>query len=426
VALNQSPKRLYYGWVIVAVVALAGFTQTAESFPVLGVFLKPITEEFGWSRSLYTGAMTIGTVLGGALALGIGPLLDRYGGRWALVVAFTVLGAIWVLMAAIQTLWQFYVLQILARTIMIGVVGLGMGVIIPKWFVAKRGRALALSGMGAKLGNAITPLYIQYLVALNSWRLAALISGVVVWVVSLVPIVLFLRRNPEDMGLLPDGASHYVSDAVNQEGESGTVKETSLSLRSVLHYPAFYLLTGSVALTSFAQPSLNLHTIPFFTDKGIAPGIAALVLTVWAVFGAVGTLVLGFCVERYGIRLTMALNSALIASGFIVLLLVESATGALLWGAYMGLIQGGNFSLQPVLFADYFGRESLGSIRGVVWQVQMVAHAIGPLSASFAYDWLGGYSMIMIVFGAITLLSGLCVALARPPELLKAQNPTVS
>ena len=130
-ALNQSPKRLYYGWVIVAVVALAGFTQTAESFPVLGVFLKPITEEFGWSRSLYTGAMTIGTVLGGALALGIGPLLDRYGGRWALVVAFTILGAIWVLMAAIQTLWQFYVLQILARTIMIGVVGLGMGVIIP-------------------------------------------------------------------------------------------------------------------------------------------------------------------------------------------------------------------------------------------------------------------------------------------------------
>ena len=109
-ALNQSPKRLYYGWVIVAVVALAGFTQTAESFPVLGVFLKPITEEFGWSRSLYTGAMTIGTVLGGALALGIGPLLDRYGGRWALVVAFTILGAIWVLMAAIQTLWQFYVL----------------------------------------------------------------------------------------------------------------------------------------------------------------------------------------------------------------------------------------------------------------------------------------------------------------------------
>ena len=149
---------------------------------------------------------------------------------------------------------------------MIGVVGLGMGVIIPKWFVAKRGRALALSGMGAKLGNAITPLYIQYLVALNSWRLAALISGVVVWVVSLVPIVLFLRRNPEDMGLLPDGASHYVSDAVNQEGGSGTVKETSLSLRSVLNYPAFYLLTASVALTSFAQPSLNLHTIPFFTD----------------------------------------------------------------------------------------------------------------------------------------------------------------
>ena len=138
--------KIYYGWFIVATVFFV-LMVTMGARVSLGVFVIPMSEEFGWSRSLYTGAMTIGTVLGGALALGIGPLLDRYGGRWALVVAFTVLGAIWVLMAAIQTLWQFYALQILARTIMIGVVGLGMGVIIPKWFIAKRGRALALSGM---------------------------------------------------------------------------------------------------------------------------------------------------------------------------------------------------------------------------------------------------------------------------------------
>ena len=412
-------KPFYYGWVIVAVVALAGFTQSAESFPVLGVFLKPITEEFQWSRTLYTGAMTIGTVLGGAIALGVGPFLDRFGGRWVLVASFAVLGLVWVLMAGINTLWQFYVLQVLARMLMIGVVGLAMGIIIPKWFVMKRGRAVALGGLGAKLGNAVTPLYIQYLVGLRSWRLAALVSGLLVWGVSLIPTAIFLRRQPEDMGLRPDGTSDDPAPAQRTDSPASdrTRPEVSLSLQEVLQYPAFFLLTASVMLTSFAQPSLNLHTIPYLTDQGVGAGTAAAVLTVWAVFGAVGSLALGFLVERYGIRGIMALNQVVIAAGFVLLLLVDSVPSALIWGAYMGLVQGGNFFLQPVLFADYFGRESLGAIRGVVWLVQMLAHATGPLVASLAYDILGDYVAILLIFGAFTLLGGVLIAYAQPPDL---------
>lgn len=412
-------KPFYYGWVVVAVVALAGFTQSAESFPVLGVFLKPITEEFEWSRTLYTGAMTIGTVLGGAIALGVGPFLDRFGGRWVLVASFAVLGLVWVLMAEIDALWQFYVLQVLARMLMIGVVGLAMGVIIPKWFVAKRGRAVALGGMGAKLGNAVTPLYIQYFIGLRDWRLAALVSGLLVWVVSLIPTAIFLRRQPEDLGLQPDGSDDDSAPA--QRSASATMErsrpEVSMSLREVLQYPAFFLLTASVMLTSFAQPSLNLHTIPYLTDHGVGAGTAAAVLTVWAVFGGIGSLCLGFLVERYGIRPVMAVNQAVIAAGFVLLFLVDSSGSALVWGAYMGLVQGGNFFLQPVLFADYFGRESLGAIRGVVWLVQMLAHASGPLAASLAYDVLGDYVAILLVFGAFTLVGGVLIAFAQPPDL---------
>ena len=411
-------KPFYYGWVIVAVVALAGFTQSAESFPVLGVFLKPITEEFEWSRTLYTGAMTIGTVLGGAIALGVGPFLDRFGGRWVLVASFAVLGVVWVLMAEINSLWQFYVLQVLARMLMIGVVGLAMGVIIPKWFVAKRGRAVALGGMGAKLGNAVTPLYIQYFIGLRSWRLAALVSGLLVWGVSLIPTAILLRRQPEDMGLRPDGADDPAPAQRTASAAADRQRaEVSMSLREVLQYPAFFLLTASVMLTSFAQPSLNLHTIPYLTDQGVGAGAAAAVLTVWAIFGGIGSLALGFLVERYGIRPIMAINQVVIAAGFVLLFLVDSATSALVWGAYMGLVQGGNFFLQPVLFADYFGRESLGAIRGVVWLVQMLAHASGPLAASLAYDVLGDYVAILLVFGAFTFLGGVLIAFAQPPDL---------
>jgi hypothetical protein len=94
---NNTP-RFYYGWVIVAVVALGGFSQSAETFNVLSVFLKPITSEFGWDRTTFAGAMSIGSLLGGAIALGIGPLIDRFGSRVALGIAFGILGAVFVLM----------------------------------------------------------------------------------------------------------------------------------------------------------------------------------------------------------------------------------------------------------------------------------------------------------------------------------------
>ena len=102
-------------------VGLASFAQSAEAMPVLGVFLKPITEEFGWSRSLFTGALTIGTLLGGVLAIGIGPMIDRYGGRWILTIAITIVGSALILTSRINALWQFYLLQILARMVGMGV-----------------------------------------------------------------------------------------------------------------------------------------------------------------------------------------------------------------------------------------------------------------------------------------------------------------
>ena len=141
----------YYGWVIVAVVALANFSRSAETFPVLGVFLKPMTEEFGWSRSAFSGAMTIGTLLGGFVAVGVGPLIDRFSPRWTVAIGLFVVGGTLVLLAGITSLWQFYALEIIGRMVTMGIVGLAVQVIIPKWFIAKRGRAVAISGLGGRL-----------------------------------------------------------------------------------------------------------------------------------------------------------------------------------------------------------------------------------------------------------------------------------
>ena len=401
-------------------VALSNFSRSAETFPVLGIFLKPMTAEFGWSRSVFSGALTIGTILGGLVAVGTGPFIDRYGPRWVLVGSFFVLGGTLVLLSQINHLWQFYTLEILGRMITMGIIALATSVIIPKWFVSKRGRAVALGGLGIRVGNTITPLYVQLLVNMGSWRLAAAATGLVMWTVSLLPAALFLRRRPEDMGLLPDGRplrgpSQDPASAPGDETAQAPREELSLPLRRVARLSSFYLLVAAFATASFISTGLNLHVVPYLTDRQLSPEVAVAVVAVWSASGGLGSLLFGFLAERYSLRMIIGTTFMLIAGGYILLLSVNSPTLGLFWGFYQGLLHGGMTTLQILIFADYYGRDSLGTIRGAIQPVQLGANALGPLTAAVAYDSTGSYSTIFTVFALLALFSGLCVFLARRP-----------
>ncbi|MCZ6614895.1 MAG: MFS transporter [Chloroflexi bacterium] len=424
-ATPRPSPRFYYGWVIVAVVGLASFAQSAEAMPVLGVFLKPITEEFGWSRSLFTGALTIGTLLGGVLAIGIGPMIDRYGGRWILTIAITIVGTALILTSRINALWQFYLLQIVARMVGMGVVMLAIQVAIPKWFIAKRGRAVAIGQVGLTFGNVVTPLYAQLLVRVADWRAAAATAGAVMLALSILPTAILLRRSPEDMGLLPDGVSpesdvngQHVSSAASKRPRS----EVSLTVRQVVRLPSFYLLVLSFGMVMIAAPGMFLHLIAYLTDQDLSPGIAVTVMAVVAGSAALGSVGFGLLAERYSTRLLLSMDLVLMAGGYLFLLAANSPTLALLWGLYMGIVQGGIFTMQQVVLADYYGRESLGAVRGVVWPVQTTANAFGPLASALAYDINGSYGLIFGVFGLLGLLAALCVFLAKPPVLVGDQQ----
>ena len=418
---KKTSSKLYYGWVIVAVVALANFSRSAETFPVLGVFLKPMTEEFGWSRSVFSGAMSIGTLLGGFIAVGAGPLIDRFGPRWTVVIGTFVIGGTLILLAVIDSLWQFYFLEIVGRMVTMGIVGLAVSVIIPKWFVKKRGRAVALSGMGLRLGNTVTPLYVQWLVTMGNWRIAAAAAGIIMWVTSLIPSALFLRRSPEDMGLLPDGdlpgdAEPYVAAKQEKEQPANNVDpEISLSLKQVARLRSFYLLVTAFTVSAFLATGLNLHMIPYFTDQGLSPGFSAIVVAVWSGSGAIGSLLFGLLAERYSIRLVMSWSFIFLAGGFVLLLAVQSTSTGLIWGLYQGLVNGGMFTLQLVIFADYYGRDSLGAIRGAIQPVQLGANAMGPLAAALVYDFTGSYFLVFSSFIFLSIFCGVCIFLAKPP-----------
>ena len=410
---------MYYGWVVVLIIGLTGIVQSAQGHPALGVFMKPMIDEFGWSRSSFTLGMTIGSFAGGFLALGIGPLLDRYGGRWILTFGSTIVGATLIFTAFISTLWQFVILQIIARAINMGLVALAMQVIIPKWFVRRRGRAVALGGTGGMLGNAVTPMYLQFFINRLNWRAAAGISGLIVWIIAIVPTAWFLRRSPEDLGLHPDGdpgqKSRNLITRLSGKSSNLEVTEVSYSLSMVVRQRSFYLLVIGFTLATAVGSSVNLHTIPYLSDQGLTSSTSVYIMATFSITGVLGSLLTGILVERVPIRAVLTVDFLLVATGFIILVSIDSPGAGYLWGGYAGFVSGGMFTLQSVIFADYYGRNSLATIRGVTSPMQMAANAFGPLLAAIVFDVTGDYLLIFGIYGLLMTLSAGCAFLARRP-----------
>ncbi|MCX5826257.1 MAG: MFS transporter, partial [Deltaproteobacteria bacterium] len=157
-------RRPFYGWIIVGVSFLIGFTESGVFQNILSIFMKPMVNEFGWSRASVTGAIAFGSLSGGLLSLVVGPILDRHGPRmvsfWGILLLSLGLGA----MMFVTHIWQLYLFFGVGRMIAVGVLSLVTSVSIANWFVLLRGRAMGIKGIGERLGSALLPLMVQFLI----------------------------------------------------------------------------------------------------------------------------------------------------------------------------------------------------------------------------------------------------------------------
>ena len=415
----------YYGWVIVAVAFFGSGIASGVALWGASVFVIPMTAELDWSRATFFSAFTVRGVVIGLVSPVVGPVFDtKHGPRLAAVGGAVLLG---VSMAGLR-----YTESPLHFILLFGVLGgisdLGSGftvsqIIVPKWFVRQRGRALGIAIAGVGLGATVFPGSVSALVDAVGWRDAWVWLGAAAGGASML-LGLLVRTRPEDMGLLPDGASLPVGGAVSVGMMVGAaIDEPSLSRGEALRTPAFWMLIASFALVSFGIMGFQSNWVPFLLEHDFSAAEASAAILFYGVLSGLSRPLWGLAGERVPARFLMAGSTMVTGVSILFFLKIGSLPLLIAYMAVAGVAMGGFLILQTLLTAAYFGRAHLGGVTAIMRPAAMVSSALSPLVIGALYDLNESYALAFLLAAAAWFIAGIVVLLAKPPMARAVPQP---
>ena len=399
---------------------------------MLGFFFNPLGSEFGWSRSGIAAVQTIARVTEALIAPVVGPFIDKYGARVLMPVGAVIVGITMLGVTQISTLWQFYLFRGVVVAIGFTLMGaLVTDVAINNWFVRKRGRAIAFARLGSNLSNIIFVPVTVFVIASSGWRTMFVVFAVVTWLVVLIPSVTFMRRRPEDMGLHPDGdvPDDIIPNNKESTGVTTVPGEPVWNRREVLTTGSFWLLAASLGISSMAFQGINISLAAYIQDLNYDNTTLAAVMTVRAIIMAAVLPFMGIVAEhshRVSVRVIPFIIQGL---GAFLFLLAEQPVFLWLAVAVYGIGMSGIGVIQGIIWANYFGRFSLGLVRSMGFLAAFGFGAAGPVAMNVVFDITGSYRPAFIVIIGLFAVAALLIGVARPPKphrYITADGMTVS
>jgi MFS transporter, OFA family, oxalate/formate antiporter len=416
-------QRIFYGWYIVGVGFLANVASSFALASTLSIFLKPLTAELGISRGVFSLLRSGEGIIGACLAPLVGALVDRYGGRWLMAVGAAIAAAGFLCLGYIENFVQFAAIRLTLVTL--GDVLMGymvVNVVVAQWFVQRRGRAFAFTSMGVGFAKVCMPILAAWLLVSLGWRQTWMVFGFLTVALLVLPALLVVRRSPEELGLLPDGASELLVDRESGSPLKKASKEfsendpnTVWTRTEAAHTSAFWLLVITFGISSVGVTGLNLHVYSYVTDLGHSPVVAATVMSVIASMQLASPLAWGLLAERIDARYAAMLRFVVQGVGLGVAILTGNLVCLYAGFFIYGIGLGGNMVLPDILWANYFGRRSLGKIRGMGLLISQVLAAAGPPFFGFLFDITGGYGLSFALFGVALMTSAVFSLMLRPP-----------
>lgn len=413
--------RLYYGWVIVGTFFLLNVAGQASGTLNFGLFVIPISEELGLSRQTIGWAQTGRLWAGGLSGIALGWWLDRFGPRVPVLAAIVIATAGLLVLARVQSAAALFgVLLALGASGWTGAGGSALFATVPvaKWFIRLRGRATGMVQLGLGVGGALLLPLTQALIGNRGWR-AALVT--LAWLsAAMLPLVLLLRRQPGDLGLEPDGGPPRArrKPAPSAGGRAPRpAAEQAWTLRGAARNAATWQLTAAFAILGGLLGAASVHRVPHWVELGFSPATVSFAFGVDAATATVSALVAGFVVERLPVRVVGTISCSLFCAALLLMVIGQAwmpllFCSTVLFGAGVGL----NMVVQGVIWAQYYGWRFVGTIRGVVLPVTVLAGGLGAPLAGALRDASGSYRTSWLIVLAACAVAGGLIFRARPPR----------
>lgn len=399
-------RKLFYGWVIV----IASFLIVLVAFAVqysFGVFFKPLQDEFGWSRTLTSGAFSIYFIAHGLCAIPAGWATDRFGPKITVAIGGLLIGAGLVLTSHIHSLWQLYLFYGI-------LVGAGMSTAwapvmatASKWFAKNQGLALGIIAAGVGIGTMIMSPVATRFISMIGWRSSYFIMGFIAWVI-IISASMFLAKDPGTKGLLAYGA-------VTATVESNrNIEMPGIPLPQALRTRTLWLLFSMYLLCNICIQMVMAHVIRYAIDVGISSVIAATILSFIGGFSVVGRIAIGSLSDRVGRRKAFIMCTIVLLIAVLCLIQARDVWIFYLLGAIFGLFYGGFAPLFPALTGELLGIRHLGANFGMVLLGAAVGGTIGPILAGHIFDTTGSYLFAFASAAGCMLLAAILSLLLKP------------
>jgi sugar phosphate permease len=397
----------------------------------LGVFFKPLQNEFGWSRTSLGGVQTTGRLVEGLAATFTGPLVDRYGARMLMPIGGTIVALSMLALTQATHLWQLYLFKGFLAGVGYTLMGdLVTGVSISKWFVKKRGRAQGYSRAASDASGMILLPLLVYTISGQGWRTGFVLFAALAIVFPVVPPLLLMRRSPEDLGLRPDGLNPNDTGRSADSKPEGSKEDRSHSgpepvwnISEVMRTKEFWMIAGVFSVSAMAWQGINVSLPSHIQDLGYNSAALSAILSINFIVQTIAAFLMGYIAEYShwsGIR-----TAPLILLGLGTYCFTLGKYPVLLWLAAVLFRAGlaGTLVMQEVVWANYFGRRSLGVVRSVGNVVVYVPGAIGPMVVNMAYDIAGSYTVAFVAMAILIGLAALVLAVVRHPTAKRYLKP---
>jgi predicted MFS family arabinose efflux permease len=392
---------------ILAAACCGGFVSFGSLLVfTFGIFLKPLTAEFGWSRAQVSLAFTVAALTVAACSPYTGRLLDRYPARYIVLPCMLIYGLAFSSLSLLtQHLWH-----LLAVFVVLGIVGngttqLGYARVISAWFDRGRGRALSAVMAGVGLGSIVFPPFAQALISAYGWRMAYALLGGTILLLG-IPLTAAFLYEPQHR-IPQEGVAHPHS--------------IHITVRSCLHNSAFLSLTAALVLFSVATNGVIGHLSPLLTDRGFPAESAAATLAVLGFASLSSRLITGYLMDRFFAARAVACMFTLCAAGILIVVFAHHA-----WPAYAGALMigaglGAESDAVPFLLSRYFGLRNFSELYGYTWSAYAVAGALGPLVMGRFFDRTHSYEAVLLWFFGLVLVAALLFS--RLPRYANARHP---